>query len=192
MNFKNHIQHIISKISKNTGILYKIRDFLPLSSRKNYYYAYIYPYLSYNIILWGDTCQNILQPLIIQHKRCIRTICNSRKFDHTAPLFKRLQFLQVKDIFHFSLGTYMHREVNKGQFSLPHSRNTRQSSRNLAAARFQNLTQTQRSASYIGPTIWNSIPSNIRNIECFTQFKKYLKNYYIDLYEDSSVSHVTI
>ena len=58
LNFKDHIQYINSKISKHTGILYKIRDNLPLKTRLDYYYAFIYPYLTYNIIIWGSTYQN--------------------------------------------------------------------------------------------------------------------------------------
>ena len=53
LTFKDHIGYIIAKISRYTGILYKIRDNLPMKNRLDYYYAYIYPYLSYNTIIWG-------------------------------------------------------------------------------------------------------------------------------------------
>ena len=54
LSFKTHVKHVISKISKNTGILYQIRDFLNFEARINFYYAFIFPYLSYNAILWGN------------------------------------------------------------------------------------------------------------------------------------------
>ena len=41
LTFKDHIGYIITKISRYTGILYKIRDNLPMKNRLDYYYAYI-------------------------------------------------------------------------------------------------------------------------------------------------------
>ena len=51
LSFRYHINFIISNVSKHTGILYKIRDFLPMCTRLNYYYAFMHPYISYNIIV---------------------------------------------------------------------------------------------------------------------------------------------
>ena len=36
--------------------------------------------------------------------------------------------------------------------------------------------------SYIGPTIWNSLPEYLRNLELVTQFKFNLKEYLINKY----------
>ena len=53
LSFKNHIDLVLSKISRHSGILYKIKSCLPIATRLNYYFAFIYPYLSYNVIVWG-------------------------------------------------------------------------------------------------------------------------------------------
>ena len=68
LSFKDHINYINSKIARHTGILYKIRDNLPIKSRIDYYYTFIYPYLSYNTIIWGSTFPTHLKPLILQPK----------------------------------------------------------------------------------------------------------------------------
>ena len=91
--------YVISKISRHTGILYKIRDNLPTKTRLDYYYAYIYPYLSYCTIIWGCAYQTHLNPLFIQQKRTIRTIVNAGFRDHTDPHFKALKLLKVQDIY---------------------------------------------------------------------------------------------
>ena len=77
MTFSVHIDEVLTKISRHTGILFKIRDNLPTKTRLDYYYAFIYPYLSYNVIFWGATYQTHLNPLIVQHKRTIRTISDA-------------------------------------------------------------------------------------------------------------------
>ena len=116
LKFSCHIQFIISKLLKSLGILYKIRDSLPIQARINYYYAYMYPYISYNITSWGGTNQIHLHPLIILHKRIIRTICGNRKFDHTSPLFQKLRFLKLYDIFRYFVSVHMHDAVRGGLY----------------------------------------------------------------------------
>ena len=148
LNYKNHIQHITNTISKNTGILYRIRDALPLTARKNFYYAYIYPYLNYNIILRGSASQNHIHHLSIKHKRCISTICNGKRLDHTTPLFKELGFLQLQDIFRHNICTYMHREFYRGNFLVTNTHITRQSCSSFAAPSFQRLADTTCSFFY--------------------------------------------
>ena len=121
MTFSNHIKHVNVKISRHTGILYKIRENIPLKARLDYYYAYIFPYLSYNIIIWGSAFPTHLNQLIIQQKRTIRTIANAGFRDHTDPLFRRFKILKLQDIYHFQLGTYMFHARSRGEYPTPNS-----------------------------------------------------------------------
>ena len=180
LKFSSHIQFIISKLSKSLGILYKIRDSLPIQTRINYYYAYMYPYISYNITSWGGTNQIHLHPLIILHKRIIRTICGNRKFDHTAPLFHKLRFLKLYDIFRYFVSVYMHGAVRGGMYDVPHHINTR--NRDRALPKFHRLNVCQQSISYTGPNIWNNLPSDLRNIESLSLLKNKLKKFFVGQY----------
>ena len=126
LTFKNHIDHVTSKISKHTGILFKIRDLLPLKSRLDYYFAFIYPYLMYNVIVWGSSSAVHLNPLIIQHKRTIRTISNANVRDNSSPLFKELKLLKFDDVYRYYLLIYMFKALKNGEFRVSHDRITRQ------------------------------------------------------------------
>ena len=77
MNFRTHIQNINTKISKNCGIFGKIKRFLPTSSRLVYYNSFVLPYLSYNIIHWGNTNECHLNSLYLTQKRVVRYITDS-------------------------------------------------------------------------------------------------------------------
>ena len=103
LNFSDHINYVISKISRTTGILYKIRNQLPIQARLNFYYSFVYPYLTYNITSWGGTNQTHLQPLIIQQKKIVRIMTNSHFLEHTTPLFHRLRLLKIPDIYELHL-----------------------------------------------------------------------------------------
>ena len=101
LSFKTHIDLIINKISRNTGIFFKIRDNLPMKARINYYYSFIYPYLIYNVLTFGSTYECHLAKLITQQKRIIRAIANSDFHDHTDPLFYRLKLVKFTDIYKY-------------------------------------------------------------------------------------------
>ena len=180
MTFGPQIGKVTKKISQNTGLLYRIRDYLPTKARLDYYYAFVYPYLSYNVIFWGSTYDTYLNPLIIQHKRTIRTLSDASYRDHTNPLFKQLGLLKFLDIYKFHILVYMHKALSKGKYAPRHNLSTR--NRDLAVPVFHSLTNTQRAVSFKGPTLWNELPLNLRSIERLNPFKKALKKYFLDQY----------
>ena len=180
LNFANHISYIKNKIAKSTGILYKIQKLLSHDAKLNYYFSFVYPYLSYNIIIWGGTSPTHLQPLIIQQKKIIRIISGASYLAHTRPLFHKLKLLKLTDIHKFLVAVYMFNEQSNETFSVPHSINTRY--RNNLTPKFHRLSRCQQAISYIGPSIWNQIPLIIRQISDLKLFKRTLKSYYIDQY----------
>ena len=99
LNWSNHITCIKNKIAKGLGIMRKAKSLLKEKTLITLYYSFIYPYLHYGIIAWGKTTNNYLNPLSILQKRAIRLISSAHKFDHTAPLFKKLGLLKLENIY---------------------------------------------------------------------------------------------
>ena len=180
LNFRDHINHVVSKLSRNSGILFKIRGSLPLAARIDFYNAFIYPYLTYNVIIWGGTNAVHINRIINQQKRIIRIICDAKKFDHTTPLFSRLGLLKFLDIYKFYICVHMHKFLSSGNFRINHNINTRNS--NLALPSFHRLTTSQQAFSYCGPSIWNTLPKNLREIKSLKSFKISVKLFLLDRY----------
>ena len=63
------------------------------------YNAFIYPYFTYCIEVWGNTYKSYLEPLVKLQKRAIRIIVGARKYAHTALLFINLKLLNPKEIY---------------------------------------------------------------------------------------------
>ena len=180
LTFKQHITYVTSKIAKNTGILFKIRDSLPLKARLDYYYSMIFPYLTYNVIVWGGTCPTHLSNLIVQHKRTIRILSDLPFNGHTTPVFHKYQILKFIDIHKFYVSIYMFKNKNSARYQTTHQINTR--NRNQAQPSFNRIAACQRSISYIGPHIWNQLPQDIRNNNNLNSFKRSLKAYLLESY----------
>ena len=180
LNFSSHINYVVNKLSKNTGIFYRIKDNMPKQARINYYYSLIFPYLTYNVVVWGGTYKNHLYPVIRQQKRIIRLIADAEYLAHTNPIFLKFEILKFEDIYKFFLSVYMFKARQQGLFSTSHNLNTR--NHNLASTQFHRLSSSQHSVSFSGPKIWNSLPSYIRNINSLPSFKHKLKQYFINQY----------
>ena len=180
LTFNNHISYITTKLSKSTGIFYRIRDNLNERARLNFYYGFMYPLLSYNILAWGGTYDTYLNQIIIQQKRIVRLIANSDRLAHTTPLFYQYKILKIADVYRYFISIHVFKARKSGLYTTDHVRSTR--NRDLAVPTFHRLTSSQHSVSYAGPTIWNQLPEYIRCIDKLPKFKTILKKFLLDKY----------
>ena len=67
---KQHITHISNIASKSIRILQTAKKSLNHSTLNTLYYSFIYPYLSYCIIIWGCTYNSTLRPSVIFFLNC--------------------------------------------------------------------------------------------------------------------------
>ena len=63
------------------------------------YHAYIYPYMTYCIEVWGCASQIQLNGLFLLQKKIIRIMSFSRYLAHTNPLFHSMEILHPENIF---------------------------------------------------------------------------------------------
>ena len=171
---------ISKKISRSTGIMYRLRSYLPQSTMTSIYYSLVYPYLNYCVQVWGGTYQCHLNRIEILQKRAIRIVNNAQFYSHTLPLFKLSRVLKFSDVYKFNVAVYMYKNSSDDQFTRQHSYNTRGRANLLPG--FQRLTLTQQSLSFRGPNVWNGIPQEIKDQPNIKLFKKYFKNYLLDSY----------
>ena len=63
--------------------------------------------------MWGAAWQNQIHEVEVRLNNIIRTITCSKKFFHVTELYKKLNFLQVKDVYKLGLAKFMHKLFNK-------------------------------------------------------------------------------
>ena len=97
------LQHINKKITKNIGILIKLRHFVPVSTLKQLYYTLIYPYLTYGLMSWGTAYQTKLNKIKVSQNNCIRCIFFANKRERPTPYFTLLE-----NIFKLKVGALVH------------------------------------------------------------------------------------
>ena len=95
ISWKDHIKMIKKKLTKNIGWLYRTKPYLDETSLKTVYFSYIHSYLNYANIVWASTRITKLKPLLYKQKQVVRIVFNEGCLNHSKPLFKILNALNI-------------------------------------------------------------------------------------------------
>ena len=64
-----YLTKVSRKLSRSVGIFYKLRTFVPKETLKTVYYSLFYPFLSYDIVVWGATYEKYLKSVFISQNK---------------------------------------------------------------------------------------------------------------------------
>ena len=78
LTWQDHIKTVCKKVSKNVGILLRMRKTIPGDILLTLYYTLIEPYFSYCNIVWGSNNSVYLDQLFRKQKKAIRIISNAK------------------------------------------------------------------------------------------------------------------
>ena len=79
LNFKEHVDFLISKLNSIKGMVYSRRAYLPDSCRMKLYFSLVYSRLQYGIEVYCLTNKNIIESLHVACNRVLRSLqCVSR------------------------------------------------------------------------------------------------------------------
>jgi hypothetical protein len=175
LDWKSHLNYIVGKVSKTTGILSKVKSCLDRSSLKLIYYSLVYPYLQYCHLSWGSASASVLKPLVMLQKRVIRVLNSAKYRDHTLPLFVGSAILPLSDVYKLELGKLVYSEVGRPTFfnfvrsSNVHSHNLRSASDLRTSQPRSNLSLAF--VTYTGPKLFNALPDNLKLASDIKSFK---------------------
>ena len=172
-------------MSKNIGIIAKVRHLLPLSHVRLLYLTLVQPYMNYCCIVWSgtDKTDDVDKIHKIQKRYCrLITFSNSRA--HAAPLFKMLMFFTIYQMYTYHVLLHMYKNLNyvwpnvlfNFQMNMDvHSHFTRQNYKLHAA--YCRTRARQRTLHYQGPKTWNDLPHDMKTLR-FSLLKETYKIIY--------------
>ena len=149
------------------------------------YNAFVFPYLTYCVEVWGTAPKKYLDPLIKIQKKIVRIITFSPYLCHTDPIFKDLNLLPISKLVTQRIGLLMFKysihslpSVIEDLFTCNTSvsnHNTRNKSK-LRQPR-SNCEYMYRNISFTGVYIWNKIQDHINVYSTYSTFKDALKSF---------------
>ena len=112
LTWKYHINFVCKQIAKSIGILSRTRFYLSCKTKLTLYYTLIYPYITYRNSTWSSTSVSNLNRIYYLQKRAVRAITNSEYRAHTAPLFSKLEILDIFQVNTLDTAKFMFRYHN--------------------------------------------------------------------------------
>jgi exonuclease III len=192
LSWKPHLMYLSKKVSKTIGILSRARKFLNKETLKQLYYSFLYPYLTYCNIIWGNAPQSTLWPIFRAQKRAIRIIENIRRRDSTKAAFKNLKILRLPEIYELSVLIFVYKYKN-GLLPPPFlnfyttNRETHHYPTRQAHLFRVPLTKTKMASTFIkktGVSIWNSFANEITHETRVSTFKTTCTTLLLSRYPD--------
>ena len=200
LTFKNQIDELSKKVSRAIGVLYKLRPYVTAKILTSVYYAIVYPFLLYGIVVWGNASKALLEPIHIMQKKIVRMITFKDNYPtvpgplaHTPPLFHKLKMLKIYDIYKVQVGNFVFESVNDigpsqsiikfTRASEIHDHDTRYAKRGKF---FITGVRTERyglrALRVEGRKVWDTIPNNIKESRTKKSFNACYKGLLINSY----------
>ena len=190
LSWKYHISFVCSRISRNTGIISKLRYYLSVKQLTQIYYNLIYPYISYGIIAWGSIYKTHISKIQVKQNQIVRLIFFATAFgsetENAKPLLNLLGLLTVNNIYRLQVSKFVH-SWHKG--SLPvlfdnmfqyasnvHHYNTRYTAKKNLYKPSVRTNIGKQSISFMATNIWKDLPTYLKNLSVFT-FPKKIKHF---------------
>jgi len=105
LKWKPQIEKLVTKLSKWSGMLFKLKHYTNILVLKSVYVALFHSYLTYSILIWGRTNKTTLLLLIRLQNKAVKTL----EYNKTKPtvLCSKRKISEIPDLFQLSVAQFM-------------------------------------------------------------------------------------
>ena len=176
-------------MSKSIAILSRAKKYLNPKTMLQLYYSFIFPYLHYCNLAWGNAADSTLWPIYRNQKIALRIISGTPRRSSTIPYCKLHQILRLPNVHKNSIGIFMFKSQNglfpdifrdfftkNNELHTHHTRNAEKlrvpTVKTLIGSKFIRNT---------GVAFWNQLDNNITANLKIGSFKTLLKSFIIQM-----------
>ena len=95
LNFKEHVDFLISKLNSIKGMIYSRRAYLPDSCRIKLYFSLVFSRLQYGIEVYCLTNKNIIESLHVACNRVLRSLQCVSRYSSVKSLYTKYNTLPM-------------------------------------------------------------------------------------------------
>ena len=183
LRLNEHADHLVNKLSQSVNALSIIKHHLPNDSLMQFYNAFVGSHIFYTgFMLCRLSAENINRLQRIQN-RALKTVFNLERRFSTSELFTKVavNVLPIIGIAYFNLLLLVKKhlldtEESQKDFEVI------QEGRRIQQLKFQRYRKNVLASDFLclGPTIYNQLPLEIREISKYNLFKRKLKTYLLE------------
>ena len=112
LSFRSHIQSVREKLSKQSGLVSKLRHFVPRAQLIDYYKTCINPIIQYGVLVYACCSYTSLLPIFTLQKKILKFIYFRRKSDTCEDIFVNHSILSAYELHLYELLKFVLRALN--------------------------------------------------------------------------------
>jgi len=176
LKWESQIAKTRKKISKNLFLLSKLKHYATFDTLKMFHNAHIMPHINYASTLWDGASNHYMKHLNSLHRRSAKIILSGEEIS-TDDKLKKLNILPLNKQLKFNKAVMMYKVFNN-QVPIYFSENFQRANDRYGSSNFlpprprTDLFKT--SFVYSGTSVWNSLPSSLKNASSLRSFKNML------------------
>ena len=189
LNFKDHFKQLHGKVAKAVFSLRQIKHLLDKKHLKLLYNSYLKSHLIYASALLFTASKSTIKPILILQKKAIRLVCGVGYREHTAPLFLNEKLLTYDKIMMYNGIKFMF--DYKHNLLPPHFNGMWRLNNELHNYPVRNAfdffreivtrPSLNKHPLFYLPSLWNSIPNDLKDILSRKLFSRELHSYLLNL-----------
>lgn len=174
LSWKPHVEKIKNKLSRFSYALLQLKLSTDKKTALAAYYAYAHSWISYGIILWGNSTD--ANDIFILQKKCVRIIANIGGMDTCRPHFSKMNILTLTSIYILEMCKFIKRNPNIFDASLcSRLYDSRANNKNKYKLPNSRLHLHSTSPYVTALKIHNNLPNDLRMEENSDAFMKKIK-----------------
>ncbi len=185
LNFQKHISSISKTAFYHFRNISKVRSLLSQSDSEKLVHAFISSRLDYCNGLFAGLAKQTLNKLQLIQNAAARVLTRTRRCEHITPVLISLHWLPVKQRIDFKILLIVFKAMNGLAPSYvadmlseyTPDRPLRSSNKGVLTIPRINTKSAHGAFGHYGPTLWNSLPHELRSTTTVSSFKSRLKTY---------------
>jgi hypothetical protein len=199
LNWHEHVNGLCTKLSHDIAMLKVAKYCFTKSCLNTLYYAFFYSHITYALPMWCSAGTTVLDSIRKLQKRVIKIIANIGIYVHVDNLVNIASICNIllfDDLIQYVTCVFMFNVFHNNlplnvtqSFSRLLIRSvsaTRQHSHNFAV-QTSRLNIRHNFITNYGVTVWNSLPTVIKCVNCFSRFKSSVKNHILSQHDNEFV-----
>ena len=185
LNWHKHIEILCTKLSRASGVLYRLKPFLPQNTLRMVYHSLVSCHFYSGIASWGSARSTALKKLNRHHKKSVK---NAIKYRYSYDIFDTLKVFTINSIYNIELIKFIN-SVRLGKCpdnftncvrNINHGHNTRAAVSDCLQLPRPRTELGKTSVKFQGARAWNSLPISIKSKGQSKSFPKHLKRHILN------------
>jgi hypothetical protein len=177
-----HCLSLESKLSRVTGMLWKLKSKLPKFTRKALYHSLFETHLIYMNVIWGNANEKCINPIQSIQNRALRSVFGLNRDLNRVEMYDKYveNCLPIRGLNYLNTACYVYNNIHKKCLSnIVFERSSNEdyelrSNGELKPARCK-TNYGQKSITTYGIKVFNSIPDSVQQMKTTASFKRSLK-----------------